>query len=801
MIRNYFKIAWRNLLKNRIYSTINILGLAIGMAVTIIIALWVNDELSYNNYFKNKDKIAQVFQTQTFNGNIGTGSAIPRPLDKAMREEFNDQFEHIIMSSWGFSYYLKYDDTNISRIGNSMQEGAPDMLDLKIIKGVKDGITETHSIMLSKSTAETLFGDEEPIGKIIKVNNEYSMKVTAIYQDIPNNNSFENLDFLLPWKHYITTQDWIKDAEDQWGNNSWQLFVQLKENAQMDKVSDMISDLKMRLSGEEKEFKPTLFLLPMKDWYLRSNFVDGIQQGGRIEYVWLFAIIGIFVLLLACINFMNLSTARSEKRSKEVGVRKSIGSTRIQLVRQFLTESLLIVLFAFVIAIVLVLVSLKGFNTLSSKEIDFPWFNISFWLVSLFFVMLTALLSGSYPALYLSSFKPVRVLKGTFKAGKLAAIPRKILVVAQFTVSIALIMGTMVIQKQIVHTKDRPIGYNKSGLVQIPTFSNAFQGKYDLMRSEFLKSEAITEMSSSSSPVTNVWSNRGGWTWDGKPDSFQEDFAWVEVSPEYAKSLSLKIIAGRDFSREFATDSTAVLINKSAVKYMGIQDPIGLKLRPESSEPEDPRVTLTIIGVVDDIIMQSPYEPVKQTVFSFDTEGNSSYYNLRLNPEKSVSQSISLLEGIFKKHFPNLPFSYDFVDEDFGEKFASEERVANLAGIFTGLAILISCLGLFGLASFVAEQRTKEIGIRKVLGASIFNLWKMLSTDFVQLVLISCILAVPIAYYFMNNWLQNYEYRTEIKIWIVMGAVLGALGIAMLTVSFQAIKAAISNPIKSLRTE
>lgn len=799
MLKNYLKIAWRNLIKNKAYSTINIGGLALGMAVTLIIGLWIQDELSHNSYFKSKDKIAQVFQSQTFNGETGTGPAIPRPLEKALREGYGDNFKHLIMASWTNDLYLKYKETSISRPGNYMQEAAPELFNLDIIKGEKDGLREVNSIMLSESTANMLFGSEEPIGKVVEVNSQYKLMVSAVYTDIPINNSFNDTEFIIPWEQYLTTRDWVKNAEDNWGNNSFQMFVQIADNGSIKKVTGKIKDVKKNLNEESVEHNPQLFLFPMKDWHLRSNFENGKQVGGRIKYVWLFGIIGVFVLLLACINFMNLSTARSEKRGKEVGIRKSIGSQRGQLIYQFLSESFLVVFLAYCLAIILVLLSINGFNDLARKEISFPWNNPVFWIISLVFVIVTALMAGSYPALYLSSFKPVDVLKGTFKVGKYAGLPRKILVVVQFTVSVAFIIGTVIVMQQINFAKNRPVGYDKQGLVQVPVMSRDFTGKYELMRSEFLGSGAVVQMSTSSAPTTAVWSNWSGYTWEGKPEGFQEDFAWTHVAPEFASSLNLKIVAGRDFSKEFASDSNAVLINQTAQKYMGLTNPIGTFLKDD--DEEDPNPPLKIIGVVQDMITQSPYEPVKQAVYAFDKDDNASFYNMRLNPDRSAGENLAVIERVFKEHFPNIPFQYDFIDQEYGKKFAAEERIGTLSGIFTALAILISCLGLFGLTSFVAEQRTKEIGVRKVLGASVFNVWNMLSKDFLKLVIISCFIAVPIAYFVMNGWLQEYPYRVILKWWIFALAMIGAMLVTVITVSFQAIKAARANPVKSLRTE
>lgn len=764
-----------------------------------MIFLWIQDEINFNRSFENHDQIAQVYQSQTFNGQVGTGPAIPRPLEFLFRESYNSNFEKMAMSSWTNSKYLKYGETNISRSGNYIQEEGLDIFEPKIIKGSKKGLDEVNAIMISESTAKALFGNNDPLGKILKVNSVDDMLVTAVYEDFPQNTTLKDVHFLMPWKHYVDSQEWIKNARDQWGNNSFQLFVKLPENLSMETVTANILDSKKKANEEAIQFDTRIFLLPMKDWHLRSNFENGIQAGGRIENVWLFGIIGAFVLFLACINFMNLSTARSEKRALEVGIRKAIGSSKGQLVKQFLSESLVVTMISFLLAIGLVLIFLNTFNELASKEISFPWSSQEFWFYSLLFIIVTAILAGGYPALYLSSFNPVRVLKGTFNSGKFSALPRKVLVVTQFTVSVVLIIGTLVVMSQIQFSKNRPVGYNKGGLIQIPVMSADFEGKSDLMRNQFINSGGAIEMATSMSPTTEVWSNRSGYNWEGKPEDFQEDFAWTEVSYEYVETLGMKIIMGRDFSRDFATDSNAVIINRTAMEYLGMTDPIGKFLT--NDDEEDPEPPKQIIGVVEDVIIQSPYSPVKQQLYVFDKYNNASYYNVRLNPKNSVSENLELIENTFKQQFPNLPFKYDFIDEEYAKKFAAEERVASLAQIFTVLAIIISCLGLFGLTSFVAERRTKEIGVRKVLGATVTNLWLLLSKDFVRLVLISLIIAIPIAYYFMQGWLQKFSYRTDISLWIFMATAVGTMVITLITVSFQSIKAALSNPTKSLRTE
>ncbi len=799
MFKNHLKIAWRNLLKNKVSSVINIGGLAIGLVVTMLIGLWIADEFNYNHYFKNKDKIAQVYQSQRFNGAIETNKFVPVALESKLKDQYGDSFEHIIMSSGTNSRYLNYGDKSISRLGNFMQPGAPELLNLEMIKGKYSGLEDINSIMLSESTAKALFGNEEPLGKIIITDKVHNMLITGIYKDIPRNNTFYDTKFIMPFTHLMATRwSWLKNPKDDWSDNFFQLFVKLTNNVNVKELSEKIRNIKKEVSPETAQYNPQLMLLPMNDWYLHSSFENGVQSGGRIENIWIFGSIGLFVLFLACINFMNLSTARSEKRALEVGVRKSIGSTRGQLIHQFLIESFLVVLLAFGVAIIMTLLFLNGFNALAKKEILFPWGNFQFWTISLFFIVITALLSGSYPALYLSSFKPIKVMKGTYKAGKFAALPRKILVVTQFTVSIILIIGTMIVMQQIAVGKDRPIGYEKSGLIQIPTDGKDFSGKYKVMREAFLSSNTVTEMSWASGPTTQVWTNDSGYTWEGKPAGFKVNFAMTGVSHDYIKSVKMKIIKGRDFSREFATDSHAVILNKTAVAFMGLKDPIGKLIGYENNTYNNP--PLKIIGVVDDMVTESPYQNVKPHMYQFGY-GTGGFYHLRLNPDQSIRENLAVVKQTFKTHFPHLPFQYDFVDQKYAEKFEAEERIASLARIFAILAILISCLGLFGLVSFVAEQRTKEIGVRKILGATVTSMWLLLSKDFVQLVIIALLIASPIAYYFMQGWIEKFAYRAEITIWIFVAAGFCALVLTCITVSFQAIKAATANPIKSLRTE
>ena len=490
---------------------------------------------------------------------------------------------------------------------------------------------------------------------------------------------------------------------------------------------------------------------------------------------------------------MNLSTARSEKRAKEVGIRKTVGSLRRQLISQFLSESVLVSLMSYILAIVLVLCLLGFFNEMASKEMRFPWTKSGFWAISLFFTVLTGLIAGSYPAFYLSGFQPVKVLKGTFRVGRFAALPRKVLVVIQFTVSIALIIGTIIVFRQVQHAKSRPVGYTPEGLLTVMITTPELGKNLDNIKQELTTAGAISAMGISSSPATGIWSNQIGFDWKGKDPNEIPLFGIVAVNHDFGKTIKWDIIAGRDFSPSFPTDTGAFILNEAAVKLTGLKNPVGEIIKWNDRQKP-------VVGVVKDMVMESPYSPVKPTIFFLDYNWKS-VITMRINPALSVKKALEKIEPVFKKFNPNAPFEYKFTDDDYAEKFSDEERIGNLATFFAILAIFISCLGLFGLASFVAEQKTKEIGVRKVLGASVTNVWQMLSRDFVVLVLISCAIAIPVAWYFLHGWLERYEYRTQISWWVFIVAITGAMTITLLTISFQAIKAGMANPVRSLRSE
>jgi putative ABC transport system permease protein len=793
MFRNYLKVAWRTLGKSKFFSIINICGLAAGMAVALLIGLWIYDELSFNKYSRNYERLGRVMQHQTFNGNTFTQMSLPFPLGDELKTTYKSDFKHITMAWWVLDHILTAGEKKMVQFGSFMEPIATEMFSLEMVRGSRKGLENMNSILLSASTAKALFGDADPIDQMMKIDNRIDVKVTGVYQDFPHNSEFKNVKFISSWDLWVKSNDWISSSKDQWGSNSFLIYVELEPNSSFDAVSAKIKDVEKDKLNQEKS-KPQLFVHPMRKWHLFGDFENGKQAGGRIETVWLFGVIGLFVLLLACINFMNLSTARSEKRSREVGIRKTLGSARMQLINQFMSESFLLVLIAFGVALSTVVLALPWFNQLSDKQMRIPWTNSYFWLIILLFIIITSLLSGSYPALYLSSFNPLKVLKGTFRAGRSATIPRKALVVVQFTISVALIIGTIVVFRQVETVRDRPVGYSRDGLLLVQMNSPDYNGKFDVLRRELVSSGAVTEMANSSSPTFQVWSNNSGFNWTGKDPDLQDDFATIAVTHEYGKTVGWEFTAGRDFSRDFATDTSAIILNEKAVKFMNLSEPLGATVVWGNTP-------LHVVGVIKDMVMDSPFEPAKQTVFYLNYGNANSWINMRINPHLNSSQALNRIEGVFKKLMPAVPFDYKFADYEYAQKFAQEQRIGKLARLFAVLAIFISCLGVFGLAAFVAERKTKEIGIRKLLGASVFKMWKMLSRDFMILVGISCLISMPLAYYFLSTWLQQYSYRTTLDWWIFAVAIGSALVVTLLTVSFQAIKAAIANPVKSLRSE
>jgi ABC-type antimicrobial peptide transport system permease subunit len=808
MIKNYFKTAWRNLFRNKVSSFINIGGLTVGIAVAILIGLWIYDELSFNKYHQNYERIAQIM-TRGNDPKEGKfiNNSLQYPLASELQTTYKNNFKHIVRASWVQEYILSAGEKKLSSIGQFMDEEAPAMFTLKMLKGNWNGLRDPHSIMLSASTAKTLFGNADALDQLVVINNKMNVKVSGIYEDLPLNTQFHDIKFFSTWNLWVSENDWIqKSAMNDWHNHFLKLYAEIKPGSDFESVNGNIKDAELRniknLEGykEDAARNPQVFLHPMSHWHLYPVTRAGITDDKPIRMVRLVGIIGLFVLLLACINFMNLSTARSEKRAKEVGIRKTIGSMRKQLLYQFFSESLLVVIISFLLSCLLVSIFLPWFNDLSAKEMSMPLGNPYFWLMGIGFVFITGMLAGIYPALYLSSFKPIKVLKGTFRVGRLAAVPRKVLVIIQFTVSVALIISTIVVYRQVQFAKDRPVGYTREGLIMMEMKSGDYNGKYDLLRTKLLNTGAVADMSQSMGKVTEVSSGNNGFDWNGRNANKEESFGTLGVTYDHGKTIGWQFVSGRDFSRNYSTDSSGVIINEAAAKYMELENPVGetITWKWHDNKPKPYK----ILGVIRDMVMESPYEPIEPTLFFIKPlNGGVNWINIKINPNVAINNALPKIEAVFKKLVPAAPFDYKFVDQDYALKFAAEERISKLSGFFAVLAILISCLGLFGLATFVAEQRTKEIGVRKVLGASVFNVWRLLSKEFAVLVIISMLIAAPIAYYFMHGWLQNYQYRTNLSWWIFVGAGTGALIITLFTVSFQAIKAAIANPVKSLRTE
>lgn len=790
MLKNYFKTAWRNLVKNKLHSVINITGLSAGMAVAVLIGLWINDELSFNKNFTNYNRIGQVWQFVSFTAEKSAYDVSPVPMAHELRSKY-PEIEAVSVSAEKKPIFSA-GEKKLAGQGNFVDPAFTGMLSLRMLAGDRNSLNDINSILLSATLAKNLFGSENPVNKSLTIDGKAVVKVTGVYEDFPDNCSFKDTRFLAPWSLWVAMDEYAKTASTQWDENSFQVYAQLKEGVSFAAFSARIKDSRMRKENPPK-YKPEFFLFPMSRWHLYGEFKNGVNTGGLIQFVWLFGITGFFVLLLACINFMNLSTARSEKRAREVGIRKAIGSVRKQLVMQFLSESLLVTLYAFAFSLLLTQLALPFFNTVAGKQLHMLWASPLFWLMGIGFSVLTGLLAGSYPALYLSSFNPTRVLKGTFRAGPFAAVPRKILVVLQFTVSVILIISTIVVFRQIQFAKDRPVGYNQDKLVEINMNTPELATHYNALRSDLLNSGAVLEMSQSSGSVTVQYGGTTDIQWRGKVPDARPLVMRNAVSHDYGRTIAWEIKEGRDFSRDFPNDSAAIILNEAAVKLMGFQHPLNEFVKHGGKE-------YRVIAVVKDMIKEDPFKPVNPSFFRLNYNEVSTV-NLRLSTQVSTGDALAKVAAVFKKYNPSSPFLYNFADEAYGKKFAYEVRIGKLSAFFAFLAIFISCLGLFGVASFVAEQRTKEIGVRKVLGASVLNLWELLSKEFIILVGISLLIAMPLAWYFMNSWLMNYQYRTALSWWIFGAAGMGAVIITLLTVSFQAIKAALANPVKSLRTE
>ena len=781
-------------MRNKSYSLINISGLAVGMAVAMLIGLWVFDELSFNKSFANYDRIANVYHSLTFGADTFTDSGVPTLFVNDLRNNYSE-FEKVALTSYHADHIIGYEEAKHSKPGLFVEPPFIEMFSLRMVHGTTDALKNMHSILLSKTLADIILGDN-PLGKIVKLDNRDDLIVTGVYEDFPSNSEFSEVQMLVPMDYYFTTSEAARKQMNSWEDISFQCFVLLNDKSSMLEAEAKIKNLLFQKGSDDmKSIKPEGLLFPMEKWHLYAEFKDGKNIGGKIQFVWMFGLVGAFVLLLACINFMNLSTAQSEKRSKEVGIRKVMGSVRKQLVNQFLSESLLVVTVSFAMAIAFVFLCLPLFNELANKKMTIPWSNGYFILVALIFIVVTSILAGSYPALYLSSFNPVKVLKGTFKAGRLASLPRKVMVVFQFTISIVLIIATIVVFQQIQHAKDRPVGFDREGILQIRVHTeNLAKANYNSLRYDLLATGVVDNMAKSYFPITGSMSADASLTWEGKDPSSQPLVALNSCSHDFPKTNGFQFIEGRDFSREFSTDSSAVIVNELAARLFSNESVIGKKLKFGYGKERE------IVGVIKDQIRWTPYSKQSPHIYYVDYQ-EVGYLTIRLNANVNVQRALDKIKAVIEKYDAAAPFEYKFQDDDYARLFNDEERTGKLASVFAALAIFISCLGIFGLASFAVSQRTKEIGIRKVLGASVFSIWKMLSGNFAVLVVIALLIAAPLAYYISNQWLQQYDYRIEIAWQVFVATGILALMLTIITVSFQSIKASLMNPVNSLRSE
>jgi ABC-type antimicrobial peptide transport system permease subunit len=790
MLKNYFKIAWRNITRTMGYSTLNILGLATGMAVALLIGLWVNDQYSYDKFLPGYQQLYRVQRNFNSNGDTLTFQTTSLRLADALRNQV-PEIEFVAESDWMGSHGLMVGDKKLYLQGGQTGSDFLKMFQYPLISGNANTVfKDAYSIVLTQSTAKALFGNENPINKMVRFDNSSDLKVTGILKDLPANSSIE-FNFIVPFSYMVQKYPGMKDSySGSFGNNNYQIFVKLKPGISYAQVAPKIREIEHTEKGNTNAMSSYVTFQPLARWHLYSNYVNGKDTAGFLEYVRMFTIIGALVLLIACINFINLTTARSEKRAKEVGVRKAIGSQRKDLIIQFLTESFLLTLIAFGFSLLFVQLALPPFNALTGSNIAIPFSNVFFLLSMFACVLITSLIAGSRPAFYLSSFQPVKVLKGTMNAGKTASLPRKILVVLQFSCSIALIISTVIIYQQIQYAKNRPSGYDLNRLLETDMNSDLAKN-FTALKNELIQKGIAESVTTGSSPATDVYWHTDIDQWPGKNAGETVEMGNIFVSEDYFKTIGMNIKDGRNFSGIY--DSTSVIFNEAAIKRLRIKNPVGQLITYDGRQYK-------IAGVVKDALMISPFTLADPTMFYCypGTQDNMLY---RLSPNIKTQDALAQLTAIFNKYNPAYPYNYSFADQNYASKFKLEVLIGKLSGIFAGLAIFISCLGLFGLAAYIAEQRTKEIGIRKILGASVSQVWLLLSKDFIVLVLISCAIASPVAFYFLKNWLLKYDYRISIGAGVFILSASMAIIITIITISFQAIKAAIANPVKSLRTE
>jgi ABC-type antimicrobial peptide transport system permease subunit len=786
MFKNYFKIALRHLGKNKGYAFINMIGLSLGMACAILILLWVNDEIQYNKFHQHYTQLYQVLETQTYDGKKFTFSAMPGGFGPAVKQEL-PEIKYAARSDWGSRLLFTLGDKSIYEIGYYTDPDFLRMFSFPLLQGeLEKQLKDPSSIILTNKMAEKFFGKENAIGKTLKINNDKLVTVSGVVQDPPTNSSLR-FSWLANFKIYEDKNEWLKS----WGNNGIQTYVELKPGSDVNSLNKKFYDFIQR---KDTTAVARPFLFAINDWRLRYNFEEGKQVGGRIEYVRLFSIIALLIIVIACINFMNLATARSEQRAREVGVRKVMGAGRGMLVRQFFGESLVMAIVAMVIASLIVFAVLPLFNTLVEKTLHFDFTNPVIWGGLPLIAITCGLLAGSYPSLYLSSFNPITVFRG-LRIGKNSTIAyiRKGLVITQFVISIVLIISTIIIYRQIQHVKDRQLGYDKDRVLYSRLRGNMNE-HFNTIRQSLLGTGVVENAAVSNSRVLDLGSSSGDFSWQGKNPSSQVLVTTEWVGPHYISTMKMQIKQGRDFYTDGVSDSSNIIINETFASIMGKQNPVGEMLKRDDNRQ------LQIVGVVKDFIYNDMYRKPEPLIL-FCQPSSVDILLVRLKSGTNIKEAVAKVESVIKTHAPGYPFEYKFMDDEFNNLFKNEMLIGKLSRLFAFLTILISCIGLFGLAAYTAERRTKEIGIRKVLGATVSNVVTLLSKDFLRLVGIASVIAFPLAYWAMYNWLQDFAYRISISWWVFIAAGILALLIALLTVSFQAVKAAVMNPVNSLRSE
>jgi len=788
MFRNYLKITFRNIQRHKGYSLINISGLAVGITCAVLILLWVQDELSYDRFHKNAEHLFRIETDITMSDGTFHTLETPFPAAPVFKDEI-PEIADITRYRNTPAMLIRYKDKVFNQNGISAVDPAFfQIFSFPVIKGdINTALDDTYSIIITEEMAEKYFGEEEPLGKVLSVNNTYEFKVTGVIQNIPTNSSLQ-FRMIVPFE-YLKILGWFQT----WGTSYISTFVQLHKNSDINSVIEKMTQIYTERSG----YSNTDYILnPLTRIRLFSQF-GASQSMGAIQYVYIFALIALFVLLVACINFMNLSTARSVKRSREIGLRKVVGAFKINIIRQFLGESVFSTFLALIPALIIIALFLPTFNTLSGKEISLYVFK-NWWFIGslLGITVFTGIVSGSYPALFLSSFQAVKVLKGTLSSGKKGVLLRKFLVIIQFAVTLTLIIGTVIVYNQLNFIKNKDLGYNKNQLLYISA-KDEIKQKYSTFKNALMNHPGFVVSGSVGLP-TQFSNKTGGINWEGMDPEQRmlTDFNFVDF--DFVETLQIEMADGRTFSKEFSTDATeAFLINEEFVKLMGVQSAIGLNF--SFPFPNEPRRNGKIVGVMKNFHFRSLRETINPLVILIKPEDIQDIF-IRVSSENFTS-SIEFLESTWARIFPDYPLEYSFLDEAFENMYQAEEKMSNILKYFTLVAIFIACLGLFGLASFIAEQRTKEIGIRKVLGASVFGIVRMLSREFTKWVLIANLVSWPIAWFTLNKWLQNFAYKTDINIWIFILSGFLALVIALLTVSFQTLKAARANTVDSLRFE